>query len=98
MIKTYLSNDGIEFKGLQYTGKNLGEFHNVMNDPDNEMGIFVRLGADTIVLEDAEGLFFNFYGRSLELKKGQHFLYSKDAQMFGVFNNNELKEDFEQVK
>lgn len=98
MIKTYRSKDGIIFKGLQYTGKNLKEFHDVLHDPDNEMGIFVPLGHDTIVLEDAQGLSFRFYGQSLELNKREHFLYSKDAKLFGVFNNSELTDDFEQVK
>lgn len=98
MIKTYVSNDGIEFKGLQYTGKNLGEFHNVMNDPDNELGIFVPLGSHNVVLEDQDGLFLTFHNRHIELKKGDHFLYSKDTCILGVFNNSELKEDFEQVK
>nr|DAO41198.1 MAG TPA: hypothetical protein [Crassvirales sp.] len=98
MIKTYVNNDGIEFKGLQYTGKNLGEFHNVMNDPDNELGIFVPLGSHNVVLEDQDGLFLTFHNRHIELNKGDHFLYSKDTCIFGVFNNSELKEDFEQVK
>lgn len=95
MIKTYVSDDGIEFKGLQYTGKNLGEFHNVMNDPDNELGIFVPLGSHNVVLEDQDGLFLAFHNRHIELKKGDHFLYSKDTCIFGVFNNSELKEEFE---
>ena len=98
MIKTYRSKDGIIFKGLQYTGKNIEEFYKQVNDPNNEMGIRVQTGMTSPVTEDASGLFFNFYGRSIELKKGQHFLYSKDTYIFGVFNNGELKEDFEQVK
>ena len=98
MVKTYKNNDGITFKGLQYTGKNLKEFHDILNDPDNKMGIFVRLGSNTIVLEDAQSLFFSFYGRQLELKKSDHFLYSQESGLFGVFNSTELKEEFEQVK
>lgn len=98
MVKTYKSEDGITFKGIQYTGKNLKEFHDVLHDPDNEMGIFVPLGLNTIVLEDAQSLFFNFRNRHIELKKGDHFLYSKDTCIFGVFDNTELKEEFKQVK
>ncbi len=98
MIKTYVDENGFKFKGLQYTGKNLEEFHKVLNDPDNELGIFVPLGSHNVVIEDSNGLFFLFHNRQIELKKGQHFLYSKDTYIFGVFNNSELKEDFEQVK
>lgn len=98
MVKTYKNKDSITFKGIQYTGKNLKEFHNILNDPDNKMGIFVRLGSNTIVLEDAQTLFFGFYGQILELKKGDHFLYSQESGLFGVFNSTELKEEFKQVK
>lgn len=98
MVKTYKNKDGITFKGIQYTGKNLKEFHDILNNPDNKMGIFVRLGSNTIVLEDAQSLFFIFYGRQLELKKGDNFLYSQESGLFGVFNSTELKEEFEQVK
>lgn len=69
-----------------------------MNNPDNEMGIFVPLGSHNVVLEDQDGLFLTFHNRHIELKKGDRFLYSKDTCIFGVFNNSELKEDFEQVK
>ncbi len=44
MIKTYRSRDGIIFKGLQYTGKNIEEFYKQVNDPNNEMGIRVQTG------------------------------------------------------
>lgn len=98
MIKTYRSLDDFEFKGLQYTGKNLEEFHKVLNDQGNELGIFVPLGSHNVVIEDSNGLFFSFHNRHIELKKGDHFLYSKDTCIFGVFNNSELKKDFEQVK
>lgn len=98
MIKTYISKDGYKFKGLQYTGKNLEEFHKVLNDPDNELGIFVPIRSHNVVLENSDGLLFTFHNRHLELKRGQTFLYSKDTCIFGVFNNNELKEDLEQVK
>ena len=98
MVKTYKNKDGITFKGLQYTGKNLKEFHDILNDPDNKMGIFVRLGSNTIVIEDAQSIFFIFYGLQLELKKGDYLLYSQESGLFGVFNSTELKEEFEQVK
>lgn len=98
MIKTYVNNDGIKFKGLQYTGKNIEEFYKQINDPNNEMGIRVQTGITSPVTEDASGLYVYFHGGYLELKKGDHFLFSQDTLLYGVFNSSELTDNFEQVK
>lgn len=98
MIKTYKARNGVYFKGLKYTGKNFKEFNDIMTNPNNEMGIFVPLRQQTLVMEDASKLFFQFYGKLVELEKGDHFLYSKESGLFGVFNSSELTDDFEQVK
>ena len=98
MIKTYESKDRIIFKGLQYTGKNIEEFYKQVNYPNNEMGIRVQTGMTSPVTEDASGLYLYFNGAYLELKKGDHFLFSRDTLLYGVFNNGELKREFEQVK
>lgn len=98
MIKTYKSKDGIIFKGLQYNGKNMEEFYKQVNHPDNEMGIRVQTGMTSPVIEDASRLYMFFHGAYLELKKGDHFLFSRDTLLYGVFNNGELKREFKQVK
>ena len=98
MIKTYINRDGIEFKGLKYTGKNAEEFYNILNNSDNELGIFVPLGSGNPIVEDSEGLSFMFHDHYLELKKGYNFLYSKDTKLFSVLSDSQLKRAFEQVK
>lgn len=98
MVKTYVRKDGIKFKGLQYTGKNAEEFNEALNSYDSKLGLFIRVGAPTPIIEDANSISFMLYNEFLEVKKSEHLLYSRDAQQFGVFNNGELKREFEQVK
>ena len=98
MVKTYKNKDGIIFKGIQYTGKNYEEFYKELNDDRGKMGLPLRVGMPTIVIEDSQGIAFSLYGKSIELRKGNHFLYSQESGLFGVFNNAELKEELKQVK
>lgn len=98
MVKTYKDEDGIIFKGLQYTGKNLKEFYDALNNQGNEMGINVNFGTTTPVIEDSNGIEFLFSRRAIRLEKGDYFLYSRDTAIFAVYTSKEVKEELKQVK